>query len=47
LIGKAKTEGVEALRKCVVALNGLAALAILEKVLSRAASLYSESLTLS
>lgn len=47
LIGKAKTEGEEALRKCVVALNGLAALAIIESDLSRAVSLYREASTLS
>lgn len=47
LIGKAKTEGEEALRKCVVALNGLAALAIIEKDLPRAVSLYTEASTLS
>jgi E3 ubiquitin-protein ligase SHPRH len=47
LIGKAKNEGEEALRKCVVALNGLAALAIIEKDLSHAVSLYREASTLS
>ncbi|KAH9308738.1 hypothetical protein KI387_036649 [Taxus chinensis] len=45
LIGKAKTEGEESLRKLVVALNGMAALAIIENDPSRAVSLYREALT--
>ncbi|XP_057849243.2 uncharacterized protein LOC131060147 isoform X2 [Cryptomeria japonica] len=46
LIGKAKNEGEESLRKLIVALNGMAALAIIEKDLSHAVSLYREALTI-
>ncbi|XP_010253038.1 PREDICTED: E3 ubiquitin-protein ligase SHPRH [Nelumbo nucifera] len=46
LVGKTKTEGEEALRKSVVALNGLAGIAIIEKDLFRAVSLYREALSL-
>ncbi|KAF6143028.1 hypothetical protein GIB67_041096, partial [Kingdonia uniflora] len=47
LVGKTKTEGEEALRKLVVALNGLAGLAYIERDLSRALSIYKEALTIS
>ncbi|KAK9124782.1 hypothetical protein Sjap_014384 [Stephania japonica] len=46
LVGKTKIEGEDALRKLVVALNGMAGIAIIEKDLSRALSLYEEALTL-
>ncbi|KAJ1431708.1 Zinc finger, PHD-type [Sesbania bispinosa] len=46
LIGKTKVEGEEALRRLVVALNGLAAIAIIQKEFSQAALLYNEALTL-
>lgn len=44
LIGKTKIEGEEALRCLVVALNGLAGIAIVEQDLSQAVSLYQEAL---
>ncbi|XP_039128220.1 LOW QUALITY PROTEIN: E3 ubiquitin-protein ligase SHPRH [Dioscorea cayenensis subsp. rotundata] len=46
LVGKAKIEGEEALRRIVVALNGLAAIAIIEGGTKQAVSLYRESLAL-
>ncbi|KAK9167890.1 hypothetical protein Syun_000030 [Stephania yunnanensis] len=46
LVGKTKIEGEDALRKLVVALNGMAGVAIIEKNHSRALSLYEEALTL-
>lgn len=46
LIGKAMVEGEEALRIIVVALNGLAGIAIIEQGYNRAVSLYKEALTL-
>ncbi|KAJ3682918.1 hypothetical protein LUZ60_013145 [Juncus effusus] len=46
LIGKAKIEGEEELRKIVVALNGLAGIAIIEQDNNRAISLYKEALNL-
>ncbi|XP_042375333.1 E3 ubiquitin-protein ligase SHPRH-like [Zingiber officinale] len=46
LIGKAKIEGEEALRKVVSALNGLAGLAVIEEDVKRAVSLYKEALAL-
>ncbi|XP_027329381.1 E3 ubiquitin-protein ligase SHPRH isoform X1 [Abrus precatorius] len=46
LISKTKIEGEEALRKLVIALNGLAAIAAIQKDFSQAASLYNEALTL-
>ncbi|XP_074582865.1 uncharacterized protein LOC141839101 isoform X2 [Curcuma longa] len=46
LIGKAKIEGEEALRKVVSALNGLAGLAVIEEDAKRAVSLYKEALAL-
>ncbi|KAG0481686.1 hypothetical protein HPP92_012544 [Vanilla planifolia] len=46
LIGKAKIEGEEALRGVVVALNGLAGLAVIEQDNERAVSLYKEALTM-
>ncbi|KAL5991335.1 hypothetical protein ACLOJK_012242 [Asimina triloba] len=46
LVGKAKFEGEEALRRTVVALNGLAGIAALEQDVPRAVSLYREALTL-
>lgn len=46
LIGKTKIEGEEALRRSVVALNGLAGIAIIEDNLSHAVSLYKEALDL-
>ncbi|PKU64874.1 E3 ubiquitin-protein ligase SHPRH isoform X3 [Dendrobium catenatum] len=44
LIGKAKIEGEEALRRVAVALNGLAGLAVIEEDNERAVSLYKEAL---
>nr|CAB3458988.1 unnamed protein product [Digitaria exilis] len=46
LIGKAKIEGEEELRKIVVALNGLAGLAAIEQRNQEAISLYKEALAL-
>uniref|UniRef100_A0A0D9X2Z0 RING-type domain-containing protein n=1 Tax=Leersia perrieri TaxID=77586 RepID=A0A0D9X2Z0_9ORYZ len=46
LIGKAKIEGEEELRKTVVALNGLAGLAVIEHKNQEAISLYKEVLAL-
>lgn len=46
LVGKTKVEGEEALRKSVVALNGLAGIAIIEQDFSKAVSLYREALAL-
>ncbi|XP_054788420.1 uncharacterized protein LOC129294236 isoform X2 [Prosopis cineraria] len=46
LISKTKIEGEEALRRSVVALNGLAAISIMQKDFSQAALLYIEALTL-
>jgi E3 ubiquitin-protein ligase SHPRH len=46
LIGKAKIEGEEELRKVVVALNGLAGIAIIEDDKTLAISLYKEALCL-
>ncbi|XP_030540542.1 E3 ubiquitin-protein ligase SHPRH [Rhodamnia argentea] len=46
LIGKTKIEGEEALRRSVVALNGLAGIAIIEDNPSHAVSLYKEALDL-
>ncbi|KAH7548237.1 hypothetical protein JRO89_XS14G0087300 [Xanthoceras sorbifolium] len=46
LIGKTKIEGEEALRKVVMALNGLAGIAMIEKDLAQAASLYKEAMAL-
>ncbi|KAJ4793189.1 E3 ubiquitin-protein ligase SHPRH [Rhynchospora pubera] len=46
LIGKAKIEGEEELRKVVVALNGLAGIAIIEEDKTHAMSLYKEALSL-
>ncbi|XP_052201128.1 uncharacterized protein LOC127807364 isoform X2 [Diospyros lotus] len=46
LIGKTKVEGEEALRKLVVALNGLAGIAVIKQDFSPAASLYREALGL-
>ncbi|XP_061339196.1 uncharacterized protein LOC133285897 isoform X2 [Gastrolobium bilobum] len=46
LISKTKIEGEEALRRLVVALNGLAAIATIQKDFSQAALLYNEALTL-
>ncbi|XP_058110678.1 uncharacterized protein LOC131253624 isoform X2 [Magnolia sinica] len=46
LVGKAKIEGEEALRRVVVALNGLAGIAALEQDVPRAVSLYREALAL-
>ncbi|XP_042489288.1 E3 ubiquitin-protein ligase SHPRH isoform X2 [Macadamia integrifolia] len=46
LMGKTRTEGEEALRRLVVALNGLAGIAIIEQDLARAVSLYKEGLAL-
>ncbi|MQM06650.1 hypothetical protein Taro_039477 [Colocasia esculenta] len=46
LISKAKIEGEESLRKVVVALNGLAAIAVIEKDDKRARSLYREALSI-
>lgn len=44
LISKTRTEGEEALRMVVSALNGLAGIAIIEEKLSQAVSLYKEAL---
>lgn len=44
LIGKTKTEGEEALRKLVMALNGLAGIAMIERNLCQAVSLYKEAM---
>ncbi|KAM3372012.1 hypothetical protein ACQJBY_019085 [Aegilops geniculata] len=46
LIGKAKVEGEEELRKVVVSLNGLAGIAIIEQKNQEAISLYKEALDL-
>ncbi|EPS69408.1 chromatin remodeling complex subunit [Genlisea aurea] len=46
LIGKTKLEGEDALRKIVVALNGLAGIAMIKKDTSEAVSLYREALNL-
>ncbi|XP_042957344.1 E3 ubiquitin-protein ligase SHPRH isoform X1 [Carya illinoinensis] len=46
LIGKTRIEGEEALRRIVVALNGLAGIAIIENKLCQAVSLYKEALAL-
>ncbi|GER46593.1 SNF2 domain-containing protein [Striga asiatica] len=46
LIGKTKVEGEDALRKLVVALNGLAGIAIIKQDFSQAVSLYKEALDL-
>lgn len=46
LIGKTKVEGEEALRRMVVALNGLAGIAIIEHNFCQAVSLYKEALAL-
>ncbi|KAL2317565.1 hypothetical protein Fmac_031441 [Flemingia macrophylla] len=46
LISKTKIEGEEALRKLVIALNALAAIAAIQKDFSQATLLYSEALTL-
>ncbi|KAG8079306.1 hypothetical protein GUJ93_ZPchr0007g5579 [Zizania palustris] len=46
LIGKAKVEGEEELRKIIVALNGLAGIAVIEQKNQEAISLYKEALTL-
>ncbi|KAK9283240.1 hypothetical protein L1049_011476 [Liquidambar formosana] len=46
LVGKTKIEGEEALRRLVVALNGLAGIAIIKQDLSQAVSLYKEALAL-
>ncbi|XP_059666858.1 uncharacterized protein LOC132312497 isoform X2 [Cornus florida] len=46
LVGKTKVEGEESLRKAVVALNGLAAIAIIKQDFSQAVSLYKEALAL-
>ncbi|KAK3126035.1 hypothetical protein QOZ80_7BG0613020 [Eleusine coracana subsp. coracana] len=46
LIGKAKNEGEEELRKIVVALNGLAGIAVIEERNQEAISLYKEALAL-
>ncbi|XP_056169119.1 uncharacterized protein LOC115679829 isoform X5 [Syzygium oleosum] len=46
LIGKTKIEGEEALRRSVVALNGLAGIAIIEDNSAHAVSLYKEALDL-
>ncbi|KAK4756691.1 hypothetical protein SAY87_006818 [Trapa incisa] len=46
LVGKTKIEGEEALRKVVVALNGLAALTLIENKPAEATNLYKESLYL-
>ncbi|OWM87325.1 hypothetical protein CDL15_Pgr022436 [Punica granatum] len=46
LVGKTKIEGEEALRKIVVALNGLAALAMIEDKPAEAIKIYKESLEL-
>nr|GEX28330.1 E3 ubiquitin-protein ligase SHPRH [Tanacetum cinerariifolium] len=46
LVGKTKVEGDEALRKLVVAVNGLAGIAIIKQEFSQVVSLYKESLEL-
>uniref|UniRef100_A0A1D1XWD7 E3 ubiquitin-protein ligase SHPRH n=1 Tax=Anthurium amnicola TaxID=1678845 RepID=A0A1D1XWD7_9ARAE len=46
LISKAKIEGEESLRKVIVALNGLAALALIEQDYKQASSLYREALSI-
>ncbi|KAL6127971.1 hypothetical protein ACLB2K_071332 [Fragaria x ananassa] len=46
LVSKTKIEGEEALRRLVVALNGLAGIAVIEQNFTQAVSLYKESLTL-
>ncbi|XP_019079923.1 uncharacterized protein LOC100248506 isoform X2 [Vitis vinifera] len=46
LVSKTKIEGEEALRKSVVALNGLAGIAIIKQDISQAVSLYKEALAL-
>ncbi|MFS8013257.1 putative chromatin remodeling SNF2 family [Helianthus anomalus] len=46
LVGKTKVEGEEALRKLVVALNGLAGIAIIKQDFPQAISLYKEALEL-
>ncbi|XP_076948485.1 uncharacterized protein LOC143620741 [Bidens hawaiensis] len=46
LVGKTKVEGEEALRKVVVALNGLAGIAIIKQDFSQAISLYKEAMEL-
>ncbi|KAL3834738.1 hypothetical protein ACJIZ3_009474 [Penstemon smallii] len=46
LVGKTKVEGEDALRKLVVALNGLAGIAIIKEDFPQAVSLYKESLSL-
>ncbi|KAK6155990.1 hypothetical protein DH2020_010238 [Rehmannia glutinosa] len=46
LIGKTKVEGEDALRKLVVALNGLAGIAIIKQDFPQAVSLYREALDL-
>ncbi|RDX63983.1 E3 ubiquitin-protein ligase SHPRH, partial [Mucuna pruriens] len=46
LISKTKIEGEEALRKLVIALNALAAIAAIQKDFSQATLLYSEALTM-
>ncbi|KAK9061003.1 hypothetical protein SSX86_018183 [Deinandra increscens subsp. villosa] len=46
LVGKTKVEGEEALRKLVVALNGLAGIAIIKQDFSQAISLYKEAMEL-
>lgn len=46
LVSKTKIEGEEALRRLVVALNGLAGIAIIEQNFTQAVSLYKEALTL-
>ncbi|XP_071734356.1 uncharacterized protein [Rutidosis leptorrhynchoides] len=46
LVGKTKIEGEEALRKLVVALNGLAGIAIIKQDIPQAISLYKEALEL-
>ncbi|XP_057980815.1 uncharacterized protein LOC131166357 isoform X2 [Malania oleifera] len=45
LVGKTKIEGEEALRRLVVALNGLAGIAIINQNFSQAVSLYEDALT--
>ncbi|KAH0979320.1 hypothetical protein GBA52_006497 [Prunus armeniaca] len=46
LVGKTKMEGEEALRGLVVALNGLAGIAVIEQNFTQALSLYKEALAL-
>lgn len=46
LVGKTKVEGEEALRKTIVALNGLAGVAVIKQEFSQAVSLYREALAL-